>query len=111
MMKTTETMLRLMIFIDETDQFAGRNLGAALLQKLQSEGISGASVLRGSAGFGSHGKVHTTTILDLAASLPQILVAMDTPDKINAVIPHLEEMIGEGLLVLDEVSVVKLSRK
>ena len=104
-------MQRLMIFIDEGDQHAGKNLGAALLQKLQSAGISGGSLLRGSAGFGSHGRMHTTTILDLATSLPQIIVAIDTIEKMNAVIPQLEEMIGEGLLVVDEVTVTKLSKK
>jgi len=109
-MSNTDIMQRLMIFIDETDRYQGVNLASALLGKLRSEGIAGASVLRGTAGFGSHGTVHTTTILDLAIALPEIILAIDTEVKIQAVLPKLEEMIGEGLIVVDEVEAIKISK-
>jgi len=110
-MDKNEIMQRLMIFVDETDRYQGANLSAAILQKLRSEGISGATVLRGISGFGSHGMVHTTTIVDLAVSLPEIIVAIDTEKKVQAVLPILEEMVQEGLVVVDPVAATKISKR
>jgi PII-like signaling protein/predicted transcriptional regulator len=106
----TGIMQRLMIFIDETDRYQGVNLSGAIVGKLRSEGISGATVWRGTSGFGSHGTVHTTSILDLAISLPEIIMAIDSEEKIQAVLPKLEEMIGEGLIVVDQVDAIKISK-
>lgn len=106
----TESMKRLMIFIDETDRYHGVNLAAALLERLRKEGISGATVLRGTAGFGSHGTVHTSAILDLQIALPEIITAIDSEAKVVAVLPILEEMIGEGLIVVDDVQATKISK-
>jgi PII-like signaling protein/predicted transcriptional regulator len=99
-----------MIFIDETDRYQGVNLSGALVSKLRAEGISGATVIRGTSGFGSHGTVHTTAILDLAISLPEMIMAIDSQDKIQAVLPKLKEMIEEGLIVVDDVQAIKISK-
>ncbi len=109
-MRKTEIMQRLMIFIDETDRYQGVNLSSAVLEKLRTEGISGATVLRGTAGFGIHGTVHTAALLDLSISLPEIITAIDTEEKMQAVLPKLEEMIREGLIVVDEVETIKISK-
>jgi uncharacterized protein len=109
-MNNSVLMKRLMIFIDETDKVQGRSLSAALLDLLKKEGCSGASVLRGSAGFGIHRKVHTTSIMDLSTSLPEIVLVIDTPEKIESVLPAISSMVSEGLLVLDDVETIKLSK-
>ncbi|MBS1993845.1 MAG: DUF190 domain-containing protein [Cyanobacteria bacterium SZAS LIN-3] len=109
-MTTSETMQRLMIFIDETDKYGGGSLSSALIEKLRIEGISGATVMTGVAGFGSHGMVHTTAILDLASAMPQVIWAIDTVEKVQAVLPKLQEMMQEGLIIVDDVEAVKISR-
>ena len=108
-MKTTSAMKRVMIFIDETDRFGDKQLAAALVERMRKEGIAGATVLHGTTGFGSHKQIHSTALLDLAVSLPQIVIVMDTAEKIQAIMPVLEEMIREGLVVVDDVEATKFS--
>jgi PII-like signaling protein len=109
-MNNSVAMKRLMIFIDETDKWQGRSLSAALLDLLKKEGCSGATVIRGSAGFGIHRKMHTTSIMDLSSSLPEIVLVMDTPEKIESILPALSAIVSEGLFVLDDVEAIKLSK-
>lgn len=109
-MKDSVLMKRLMIFIDETDKWQGRSLSAALVDLLKKEGCSGATVLRGSSGFGGHRRVHTSSIMDLASSLPEIVIVIDTPEKIESVIQSVSAIVAEGLLVVDDVETIKLSK-
>ncbi|MBU6455464.1 MAG: DUF190 domain-containing protein [Cyanobacteria bacterium REEB67] len=108
-MITSEPMQRIMIFVDETDRYQGTNLTSAILEKLRSEGISGGTVLRGSAGFGSHGMIHTTAILDIAVALPEIIMAVDSESKIQTVLPHVQAMLSDGLIVVDQVEAIKVT--
>ena len=110
-MRTSSSMKRVMIFVDETDKFQRSNLSAALLEKLKKEGCSGATVLKGSAGFGSHKQIHTTSIMDLASSLPDIILFIETADKVAQLLPILEEMIEEGFIAIDDVETIKLTKK
>jgi PII-like signaling protein len=103
-------MKRVMIFIDETDKFQHKNLAASILEKLKKEGCSGATVLKGAAGFGSHKQIHTMSIMDLAVSLPDIILFIETADKVAQLLPMLEGMIEEGLITVDEVEAIKISK-
>jgi PII-like signaling protein len=94
---------RMTIFIDESSRFHGHNLSTALLERMRKEGIAGATVLRGSSGYGSHGQIHTTSIVDLVTNLPVILIAVDAPEKIDRLHPMLDEMVKEGLVIIDDV--------
>lgn len=109
-MSNSVAMKRLMIFIDETDKWHGRSLSAALIEFFKKEGCGGATVIRGASGFGAHRQIHTTSIVDLASSLPEIVLVIDAPDKIDSMIPALSEMVSEGLLVVDDVQAFKLSK-
>lgn len=110
-MRETIAMKRLMIFIDETDRWHGKVLSAALVDRLRKEGCAGATVVRGSAGFGGHQKIHTASIMDLSSALPEIIIVIDSAERIEAIMPTVEEMVVEGLVCLDDVQVVKLSKK
>ena len=109
-MKTTAMLKRVVIFIDETDRYHGANLGAALLDRLRKEGCAGATMFKGIAGFGVHKQVHTAAIMDLAVSLPDMIVMMDTEEKVAQIMPILEEMIPEGLIAIDDVQTTKFSK-
>lgn len=109
-MKEAVAMKRLMIFIDETNKWHGKSLSAALVDRLNKEGCSGATVLRGTAGFGSHHRVHTSTIMDLSSALPEIVLVIETAEKMDSILPIVEAMVEEGLLVLDDVHTIKLSK-
>ncbi len=109
-MNNRVSMKRLMIFVDETDKWQGKSLSAALVDRLKKEGCAGATVLRGASGFGAHRTVHTTSIMDLSSSLPEIILVVDSPEKIESIVPAVSEMVSEGLLVIDDVEAVKLSK-
>lgn len=110
-MRTSSSMKRVMIFVDETDKFHRGNLSTSLLEKLKKEGCSGATVLKGSAGFGSHKQIHTNSIVDLAVSLPDIVIFIETAEKVGQLLPMLEEMIEEGFIAIDDVETIKISKK
>ena len=62
--------------------------------------------MHGIEGYGAHRQIHTARILDLSGDLPITITAVDFPDKIEAVVPKLDEMIGEGLVTTEEVRIV-----
>jgi CBS domain-containing protein len=102
---------RLMIYIGESDKWRGKALHVALLETLRAQGMAGATVTRGLAGFGAHSVVHTANILTLSMDLPLIIQAIDTPEKIESVLKVIAPMVGEGLITLDDVEVVKYTHR
>lgn len=95
----------LRIFIGESDTYDGRPLYQAIVEALRRNGFAGATVLRGIEGFGKSSRLHTAHILRLSEDLPIVIECVDTPAKIEAVIPTLDEMIGDGLVTLERVDV------
>ena len=75
--------------------------------KARELGLAGATVLRGTMGFGASSRVHTAKILRLSGDLPVVIEIVDTEEKINLLLPLLEEMVVDGLVTLEEVRVVK----
>jgi hypothetical protein len=102
--KGERTLMR--IFIGETDKYHGKPLYEALLERLRSKGLAGATVLRGVAGFGASSTVHTDKILRLSLDLPLIIEIVETEEAINSILPDLDEMIGGGLITLERAKVI-----
>lgn len=96
----------LRIYLNESDRWHHRPLYEAVLDRLYRSGVAGATVFRAIAGFGAHHRIHSVHLLDLAADLPIVIEVIDDPERIRAVLPDLEEMIGEGLLTLLQIDVV-----
>ena len=94
------------IYIGESDQWEGRPLYQALVEFLRKEGIAGATVMRGIEGFGARAHVHTTRILRLSKDLPILIEAVDSEDRLRAVLPALDGMVDDGLITLEHVEVV-----
>ncbi len=97
---------KLTIYIGDSDKHGRKPLHLAIVELLHAEGISGATVLHGIEGYGSHKQIHTARILDLSADLPVIVVAVDLPEKIEAVLPKLGPMIDQGLMTIEEARIV-----
>lgn len=102
---------RLTIYIGESDKWRGKALYAALLETLRAQGMAGATVTRGLAGFGAHSIIRTANILTLSMDLPLMIQVVDTPEKIAAVLKVIAPMVGEGLITLDDVQVVKYTHR
>ena len=97
---------KLTIYIGDSDKHGHKPLHLAIVELLHEESVLGATVLHGIEGYGSHKQIHTARILDLSGDLPVVIVAVDLPDKIEAVLPKLDEMIGGGLVTTEEVRIV-----
>lgn len=95
----------LRIFIGESDTHEGRPVYQAIVETLRKEGLAGATVLRGIEGFGKSSRLHTAHILRLSEDLPIVIECVDTADKIEAILPTLDAMIGDGLVTLERVDV------
>lgn len=100
----------LRIFIGESDQFGDRPLYEAIVLKAREMHMAGATVLRGPMGFGQSSLLHTAKILRLSVDLPLIIEIVDSEEKINALLPALEDMIGSGLVTLEKVQVLQYGK-
>ena len=96
----------LRIFIGESDRWHGKPLYEAIMLKARERGLAGATVLRGLAGFGAKSRIHTAKILRLSEDLPIVVEIVDAPEKIAAILPELDTMVGEGLITLENVRVI-----
>jgi hypothetical protein len=96
----------LRIFIGESDRLHGRPLYEVIVEQARSRGLAGATVLRGTLGFGANSRIHTAKILRLSEDLPMVVEIVDRPERIAEFLPDLDQMIGEGLVTLERVRVI-----
>jgi PII-like signaling protein len=98
---------RLTIYLGEDDHWHHKPLYHEIVRRARDAGLAGASVLRGVEGYGASSLIHTTRILSLSEDLPVVIVIIDDEAKLRAFLPRLDELIGEGLVTLDQVEVVR----
>lgn len=94
------------IHIGERDKFKGKPLYAAIVELLRAQRYAGATVYRGIMGFGASSTVHTDRIEVLSMDLPIIVECIETAERIDAILPALDEMIGGGLITLERANVI-----
>jgi uncharacterized protein len=97
---------RLTVIVGESDTVGHRPVYTEIVYRAHAGGLIGASVFRGIEGYGTTGMVHTTRLLDLAEDLPVTVVIVDTAERIAAFLPELEEIVGDGLVLVEDVRVV-----
>jgi PII-like signaling protein len=98
---------KLTIYVDETEKVHGKPVYEAVLEILITRKISGASVFRGVAGYGSHGKLHTAKILELSTTLPVKIEVVDTEGMINIVLAEISSVVEKGLIEVSDTNVIK----
>src|SRR6058998_79192 len=106
-MHLPEDAVLLRVFIGESDRYQHRPLYEAIVLKARQLDLAGATVLRGPMGFGKSSHLHTAKILRLSMDLPIVIEIVDSEEKINLLLPHLDEMVSEGLVTLEDVRVLK----
>lgn len=94
------------IFIGESDRWHGQPLYEAIVRRVREQGLAGATVLRGIEGFGANSHLHTTRILRLSQDLPVVVEIVDTDERIDSILPTLDEMVGDGLVTVEKVHVI-----
>jgi uncharacterized protein len=101
-----EEALLLRIFVGEDDRQKHLPLYEAIVLKARKKHLAGATVFRGLLGFGRSSRMHRANILRLSADLPIVIEIVDAQEKIDAFLPHLEPMMGGGLVTLERAQVV-----
>jgi PII-like signaling protein len=99
------------IYVAEDQQYHGSAAYAAILDFLFFRGVSGATVTRGIAGFGADHHLHTTRLVDLATRLPVKVEFIETPEKVQELLPKLQAMVGSGLIEMHDTIIVKPAEK
>lgn len=105
-MQIPEAAVLLRIFIGESDRWEHQPLYEAIVLKAREAHLAGATVLRGPMSFGKSSRLHTAKILRLSTDLPVVIEIVDSAEKINAFLPVLDQMIGGGMVTLEEVRVI-----
>ena len=106
-MKIPQDGYLLRVFLGESDKWQGRPLYEAIVMKARELHLAGATVLRGPMGFGAKSRLHTAKILRLSEDLPIIIEIVDAKEKIDTLLPHIDDMVKEGLVTLERVQVIK----
>lgn len=95
----------LRIFVGEQDTRQGKPLYQWLVEEARSQGLAGATVLRGMEGYGAHSRLHTAKVLRLSIDLPVVIEIVDTEEKIEAFLPIVDDAIPEGLATVERVEI------
>src|SRR5947209_15327474 len=106
-MRLQGSALRLSIFIGESDRYRHHSLSHEIITRARKAGLAGASVLRGIEGYGASSHIHTARLLSLSEDLPLVIIVVDAEERIREFLPQLDELIEEGLVIIDPVEVVR----
>jgi PII-like signaling protein len=98
---------RLTVIVGESDLVGHRPVYSEIVHRAHAAGLAGAAVFRGIEGFGASRQIHTNRLLSLSEDLPVSVVVVDTPERIEAFLPEVEELVTEGLVIVDDVRVVR----
>jgi uncharacterized protein len=94
------------IHIGERDKYHGKPLYQAIIELLRSRHYAGATAFRGITGFGANARLHSDRSDYLSFDLPIVVECVETEERINAILPDLDEMIDGGLITLERANVI-----
>lgn len=103
--------LLMRIFIGESDRWQNRSLSKALVELFRRENFAGVTVLRGVTGYGANSVLHTDSLLCLSQDLPLVIEVVDTEEKIESILPRLDDMLQGGMVTLEKARVIRYSKK
>lgn len=96
----------LRVFIGESDKWHGRPLYEAIVLKARELHLAGATVLKGTLGYGKSSRLHTAKVLALSEDLPLIVEIVDSRENIEKLLPFIEETVTNGLVTLERAEVI-----
>jgi PII-like signaling protein len=106
-MKIEGEAKRVTVYIGSADTWGGYNLAVAIVEECRKLGMAGATVSRGVMGFGKHSIIHRAQFLGLSGDLPEKIEIVERPEQIDRLLPVLEQMMGAGLIVIEDVHVAR----
>jgi len=109
-MDSTQQHQLLRIFIGESDRWHSAPLYEAIVLEARKAGLAGATVLRGISGYGANSRIHTAKILRLSQDLPVVIEIVDLAERIQAALPDLSAMVGQGLITIEDIRVIAIAK-
>jgi hypothetical protein len=103
-----QVLLRLIL--SESRRFDHQAMFLRIVEVLRAEGLAGAMVVKGIAGFGHAGDIHTDTIEVLAQGLPVVIEVVDTPAHVDGVLPQLEALMAGGVIMMERAHVIRYTK-
>jgi PII-like signaling protein len=102
-------MLR--IIVSEDDKWEGEPLYEAIIKTLIMNDIAGATVYKAIAGYGPHKRYHKKKTLATHGELPILITVIDTEENLKKVLPILDDMVKEGIVIVSDVNVIKYTHR
>src|ERR1700723_1902847 len=96
----------LWIHFGEEDKWHDKPVFRAIVEKCRELDIAGATVFRGIEGYGASSLIHRSHLLSFSSDLPIMVSVIDSEEKIQTLIPYLDEMVDQGLMAVSEVEVI-----
>jgi PII-like signaling protein len=110
-MQSPRDGLLLRAFVGEADRFGGRTLYRTIVDEARSAGLAGATVLHGPMSFGSCRRVNSEFNVEAPRNPPIVIEIVDTEDRIHAFLPRLDQLIGSGLVTLEQIRMFRCGRR
>lgn len=104
-MNTPRDGVRLRVYLGESDTHEGRAVYVSVVEEARRLNLAGATVLRGIMGYGAASRVHTARFLRLSEDLPVVVEIVDEADRIDSLLPFIDQVLGEGMVTLEPVRV------
>lgn len=105
-MLQTGTAVKVILYLSDGAKHHGVPVYTSILDFLFKSGITGATVLKGVAGFGTTHRIHSAHILEISDHLPIVIVFIETREKVDAVLPELEKRATSGIIEIQETSII-----
>ena len=106
-MRLTGTAQRLTIIVGDSAHWHHKPLFTEIVHRAHQAGLAGATVLHGVEGFGASSQIHTSRLLSLSEDLPVVILIVDSHQRISDFLPQLDELVSEGLVILDDAEVIR----
>lgn len=105
-MLTSGKATKVTVYLSDTAKHHGIPVYTSVLDYLYKNGVAGATVTKGVAGFGSGHRIHAAHILELSDHLPIKVEFIDSAEKVQSILPQLQEKCGCGLIEVQETNVI-----
>jgi PII-like signaling protein len=99
--------MMLRIYVDQSDRYEGQPLFEAIIKRLKKLDIAGATVVKGSTGYGAKSRVRRRDLLVMGDDPPMMITVVDIEERIRQILPALKDMVEEGLVLVSEVEIIK----
>ncbi|MCD6578832.1 DUF190 domain-containing protein [bacterium] len=107
-MKLEGEAVLLRIFLGDKDTYKGKPVYEQIVLNARKNNIAGVSVFHGVMGFGANSRViHSAHVLALSEDLPVLIEIVDDEDKINKLLPCIDDCVQGGLVTMEKVKVIK----